>query len=588
MSEADQTEDEEPVPGAEEFQKGLSFWDSGKVEEAISEFSKAEELGFKKDTVENNIGAGLEKLGRYEEALQHYSESLKNNPRNFFSLKNRAGVLLTLGRSKESIPYFAKALKMKEDDAQLRMDYFQALVAEGRAKKALKIVDPILDEAASETWLDILKVLREFQANDEILDMKDRIPENLTIHPEVQLILGEVYYESGLAQEATEQLKKGIETQSNPAKKSWLGLAMLAGGSEEEGMALLRESMKEGESDIEVLRNMSFALHGRDMLEEVLAIYEKALGISPEDCVMWNNWGNALYNLGRYKESIPKFVKALEIDPNYEIAWNNIGNALEKMGLFRESIPFHQRAIEINEDFDYAHYAVAVAMMKTGSREQGEKELNRSLKLQPTFPEAWLLKARTLLGSFPEQAILFASHAVELDPESSEVMMVLAMCQLVNNQDVDAEIALRNAHTLAEAAGEEGILHEIDEIIRDGIVAVNRMQKADGLSDDESSTGDELSLPEQDSAAWYLLGEENLRKGSKEKALGAFRVAHELDPDSASIISALLRLERDKELLKKHLDSSKDIVLRGLSTPELDKSIGEAKEYMREASRRID
>jgi len=138
MSEADQKKDEEPVPGAEEFKKGLSFWDSGNVEEAISEFSKAEELGFKKDAVENNIGAGLEKLGRYKEALQHYSEALKNNPRNFFSIKNMAGTLLTLGRSKESIPYFARALRMKGDDAQVRFDYFQALVADGGLRRRLK------------------------------------------------------------------------------------------------------------------------------------------------------------------------------------------------------------------------------------------------------------------------------------------------------------------------------------------------------------------------------------------------------------------------------------------------------------------
>jgi tetratricopeptide (TPR) repeat protein len=155
-------------------------------------------------------------------------------------------------------------------------------------------------------------------------------------------------------------------------------------------------------------------------------------------------------------------------------------------------------------------------------------------------------------------------------------MMVLAMCQLENNQNFEAEITLRNARSLAEASGEEGALHEINEIIKDGIVAINRMQKADGLSDDEFSDSDEMSLPEEDSAAWYLLGEENLRKGKKEKALGAFRTANDLDPDSATIISALLRLERDKERLKKHLDSSKDIVLRGLSTPELDKSIIEA------------
>lgn len=576
MSEADQKKVEEPIPGAEEFQRGLSFWDAGNVEAAISEFYKAEKSGFKKDAVENNIGAGLEKLGRYEEALQHYSEALSKNPRNFYSMKNIACTLLTLGRSKESIPYFARALRMKDDDARMRFDYFQALVADGRTKKAIKVIDPILDEATSDTWLDVLKVLREFQASDEIFNIKNRIPENLASNPAVQLILGEIYYESGLAQEATEQLKKGIETQSDPAKKSWLGLAMLAEGSEEEGMALLRESMNEGEGDIEVLRNMSFALHGRDKLEEVLSIYEKALKISPEDCVMWNNWGNALYNLGRYRESIPKFVKALEKDPNYEIAWNNIGNALEKMGLFKESIPFHQRAIEINKDFDYAHYAAAVALIKTGSKGEGEKELDRSLRLQPTFPEAWLLKARTMLRSFPEQATFFASHAIELDPESSEAMMVLAMCQLESNQNIDAEVTLRNARALAEAAGEEEMVQEINEIIRDGIVAITRMQEASGLGIDEGSAADELSLPEQDSAAWYRLGEESLRKGKKEKALGAFRVAHDLDPDSASIVSALLKLERDRERLKRHLNKSKDIVLRGISTPELDKSIIEA------------
>jgi tetratricopeptide (TPR) repeat protein len=576
MSGKEEKGGKDATPGTEEFQNGLALWDSEKTEEAISEFIKARDLGFKKDTVENNIGAGLEKLGRSDEALTHYNDALRHNPENFYVLKNLGGLYLAEGRAKESIPYFAKALRLKGSDDRVRFDYFQALLRGGNPKRAVRIIRPILKDGLSESALDVLRALKDAQAFSEVLELRDQIPENLMNDPEVQVILGEVYYECGFTGEAVESLKKGMEGRSDPTAKSWLGLALLAEGSDTEGMALLREALGESGSDPDVLRNISFALHGKDMLEEVLGIYERILKIEPDDFVIWNNWGNALYNLGRYKESIPKFVKALEKNPNYEIAWNNIGNALERMGLFKESLPFHQRAIEINEDFDYAHYAAALAMMKSESRREGDKELSFSLSMQPTFPEAWMLKARTMLHDFPGQAIFFASRAVELDPDSAEPLMVLAMCMLANNQNADAEKALRAARALAKAADEQGMLREIDEIIEGGMVAVNRMQAADNLVKDDSLAADREPILDQSPATWYAIGVADLSKGKNAKALVAFRIAHDLDADSPSILSALLRLEEDRERLKKYFDESKRVISKGVSTKELDEAVSKA------------
>lgn len=575
MSSESEEEEEEKSPALESFESGLKLWDEGKIEEAISEFLRAGVLGFRRDAIENNIGAGYDKLGRTEEAIKHYFAALKDNPSNFFALKNIAEAFYSKEEWSRAKSYFGKALQINPEDMGIRIDFVRCLVKLDKIRKAVRAMKPLFEMNTDVShMLDALTLLRDAEAFNEILRMKKLFPESLEESLEFQRIIGEAYLESGMTQEAIDSFKKIIAKNPDPLTKSWLGLAEISEGSEEGGLALLREAMNDDPENIQILRNMSFALHGSDRLEEALLIYEKAVKVQPDEFVMWNNWGNALYNLGKFRESIPKFVMAIEKNPDYEIAWNNIGNALEKLKLAKEAVPFHLRALEINDEFDYAHYALAFTLLTIGSYDKAIVELEKALSLHPAFPEAWDLKAKTLMDSLPDQAIEYARHAIELNPESAEAVATLAMCQMKSGMGAEAEKTLRRARGLAAENDEKETLKEIEDIERYGISAISKIQHENGLLPPEAAEGRDESRPEtHDAIRWYKLGSELLLKGKRKKALDSYEIALELDPDSSASAYALLKVERDKARLSKYIIESRRIHSAGLATPRLESAL---------------
>jgi len=574
-----------PQPGTGNFENGLKLWDEGKVEEAISEFNVAGQKGFRTDAIENNLGAGYERLGRIDEALAHYEIALKANPLNFFALKNMAEILSSRGDWSEARKYFARALREDPKDAAIRLSYVRCLLSIGMLGKAKKEILTLFDEKAdTRILLEILSILRDAEDFDDIVDLGELFPPEVRESQDFLKFSGEAYLELGMTAEAIGCFNKALSRGSDAVTKSWLGLAEISQGNEERGLALLKESVAEDGNNLQVLRNMSFALHGKDRLEEALSIYERAVSLFPDEFVLWNNWGNALYNLHRYAESIPKFVTAIEKNQDYEIAWNNIGNALEKMRLFKESLPFHYRAIEINEEFDYAHYAAAAALLMLGERKEAMMELDRSLISGPSFPEAWDLKARSLVNIAPEVGITFAQKAIEADPDSARSLVTFAMCQMVAGMSVDAEKNMHLARKIAKQTQDERSLHEIDEISEGGSAAISKILSSDGLRPEAAAAEAEEGQSDAERAfRLYKLGSEQLSRGKARRSADLYSMAFELDDHSSAIAYALLKSEKDKERLKRYLEGSIRIRSAGLATPGLKKAMEEAAQKLESA-----
>lgn len=565
-----------PQPGASEFENGIKLWDAGRIEEALSEFLAAGAKGFRSDAIENNIGAAYERQGRIDEAIAHYKLALRANPKNFFALKNTAELLGSKDRWPEARRYFSRALREDPNDSSTRLNYIRCLAALGNLGRAKKEATEMLERRAdAKMMLEMLSILREVEAFDVIADLLPLFPPEVQESREFLKICGETYLELGATGDAINCLNKSLGKGGDPVAKSWLGLAEMSMGNEDRGLALLKEAVEEDGNNLQILRNMSFALHGKDKLEEALSIYEKAVSLYPDEFVMWNNWGNALYNLHRYVESIPKFVTAIEKNQDYEIAWNNIGNALEKMKLYKESLPYHYRAIDINEDFDYAHYAAAEALLMTGDREEAVLELDKALMVGPSFPEAWDLKARVLINTTPEVGITFAQKAIDADPDSARSIITLSMCQMMAGMPVDAERNLRLARKVAEAVNDEKAIKEIDEIVAGGVAAIAKLLSHEGLPA-EAVEAEEARSDAEKAFQLYKRGTEQQSRGKVGRSADLYSMAFELDDHSSAIAYALLKNERDKERLKKYLEGSIRIQSAGLATPGLKKAMEEA------------
>jgi tetratricopeptide (TPR) repeat protein len=564
-------------PGTTEFENGLRLWDEGKIEEAIEEFCAAGKKGFRADAIENNIGAGYERLGQVDDAIAHYAAALKANSDNFFALKNLAELHSSKEGWADARKYFARAVQANPKDSATRLDYARCLMLLGAFAKASKEIKSLfINKADVRILLEALSILRDAEAFDAIASLEPIFPLALRESPDFLKIAGEAFLELGMTDDAIACFNKALGKASDPVTKSWLGLAEMSQGSDEHGLSLLREAMAEDDDNLQILRNLSFALHGKDRLEEALSVYERAVGLYPEEFVMWNNWGNALYNLHRYAESIPKFVTAIETNYDYEIAWNNIGNALEKMKMYGESLPYHLRAIEINFEFDYAHYAAAVALLMTGKRGEAMVELDQSLLSDPTFPEAWDLKARSLLFQAPEVAITFAQKAIDVEPDAAQPRVTMAMCQMMARMNVDAEKSLREARRIAELGGDKPALKDIMEIEEEGSAAVSRIMASNKLHPEAGSEEEPAGSDAERAFNLYKLGSEQLSKGKLRRGADLYSMAFEIDDDSSAIAYALLKSEGDKRRLKKYLDESLRISSSGLATPSLTKAIDEA------------
>ena len=135
------------------------------------------------------------------------------------------------------------------------------------------------------------------------------------------------------------------------------------------------------------------------------------------------------------------FRKAVELDPGYALAWVGIAEALSWLaitGFVRGSESKSQamaastRSIELDRGSAAGHTALAcAALVFENNRTMARQEFERALELNPSYAlgRCWyaLLCLQWASGEF-DQGIAEARRALDIDPLSAYVTMVLACC----------------------------------------------------------------------------------------------------------------------------------------------------------------
>jgi serine/threonine-protein kinase len=153
--------------------------------------------------------------------------------------------------------------------------------------------------------------------------------------------------------------------------------------------------------------------------------------------------GHAL--LGRRGASIPPaldmFRKAVEIDAGYSLAWAGIADACTGLAI-TGSVPVSEskpqamaaatRSIELDPTSAAGHTALAVAtLLFENNRTMAKQEFERALELRPSYGlgRSWyaLFYLQWARGNL-EQGIAEAQRALDGDPLSAYIMMLLACC----------------------------------------------------------------------------------------------------------------------------------------------------------------
>jgi tetratricopeptide (TPR) repeat protein/SAM-dependent methyltransferase len=217
----------------------------------------------------------------------------------------------------------------------------------------------------------------------------------------------------------------------NAEATHFLGLSLCQTGRREEGLALMRSSVRLNGAETLYRQNLGFVLSQYGLLDEAeaclreaiavqpraslhnflgtvlqrrgemqraLEAYRQALALDSSDDVLQNNLGYAHFQLGEIGEAIARYRRAIELNPGNGMAHNNLGNALHAQGQADAAVASYRRAIEVAPHLSLAHHNLGMAMRTQGRLEAAVGCFRAAMRLAPAESASWQLFAETLAG----------------------------------------------------------------------------------------------------------------------------------------------------------------------------------------------
>ncbi len=306
---------------------GEGYQRLGRVYSARSDYKLAVAVleaaqGYRSDSPELLVDLAIAHFGaqQYEKALVPAGKVLVIAPDN-------VGAHQMLGKAYFMLGDLAKAITELETAAKLAPNDIDVAYTLGIAY--LRNRQPA---AAKQLYSSLIKVFGE--------------------KPQLHVIIGRAYRQSGLLADAAEEFKKAIALDPRfPRAHYYLGITYLL----DEGQSKIGEALEEFK--IEVAANP----------DEFFANYY--LGV--------------VYNFQRQWDLAITFLqKASTIQPNNPDPYFQLGQAYQELNNHKQAIKVLRKAIAVNPDLGHnkgqvttAHHRLAQSLLKTGQTEAGQKEL---------------------------------------------------------------------------------------------------------------------------------------------------------------------------------------------------------------------
>jgi len=125
-------------------------------------------------------------------------------------------------------------------------------------------------------------------------------------------------------------------------------------------------------------------------------------------------------------QAFEMFNKAIELDPDFALAWSGLADAYALRFDLWERTPENmekaeraaRRAVDLQPDLAEAHASIGYAFVQQKKYEEGARELDIAIRLNPqlSFPYLYYAQLYCLTGRFADALPMF-EKSIELDPE---------------------------------------------------------------------------------------------------------------------------------------------------------------------------
>jgi tetratricopeptide (TPR) repeat protein len=302
--------------------------------EAVSALKAAALYGPDSQDLLIDLAIAYFNAGQYDKALEPLRKALDRSPQS-------VGAHHMAGKSYVMLGEFEKA--------------------RGELETAQKLA-PNDYEVAYTLGLAYLKQ-RQFDQGKQIFE---RILQQLNDRPQLRVVFGRAYRETGFLAEAIEEFKKAVALDPNfPRVHYYLGLTYLL----KDGAAKLNDAAEEFKLEMTTHPEEFFANPDQFFANYYLGIV----------CIVEKRWELAISYL----------QKATRLQPNDPDAYLYLGQAYQAVVKHEQAIEVLKKSIALTPDLSYnnyqvtiAHYRLGQSLVKIGQTAAGEKELQIASQLK--------------------------------------------------------------------------------------------------------------------------------------------------------------------------------------------------------------
>lgn len=130
----------------------------------------------------------------------------------------------------------------------------------------------------------------------------------------------------------------------NAQALEWLGIARIAGGKSEDGLALIEKALKLDPSRAQTHFNLGRLLAQRGRTEEAIPHLERATRLRPNLAVAWFHLGESHATANRLDAAIDAYRRALEVEPRFLRVYPELVKALRAAGRDEEAMRYEKHA----------------------------------------------------------------------------------------------------------------------------------------------------------------------------------------------------------------------------------------------------
>ncbi|WP_411030729.1 tetratricopeptide repeat protein [Spongiimicrobium sp. 3-5] len=433
--------------------KGISSFNAGNYDEAITYFSQAAAQDPSNPACFSNLGSCYHMKKAYPEAVSNFQKALELNPNYVSALKSLGNLYFETHKDDEALECYQKSIALEPSDGDT---YHYMGVIHTKKQIYTKCVE-YYEKAAllspkPETYNELANAyfkLFEFGKAAEYFAKA------------AELNPAEPLYHSNL--KTTKESQDNFAL--NPAKLRSLqynekGNSYHRNKEYDQAIFYYQKATQENPKDPVFFRNLagSHVANGND--NDAVEAYSFALGIDTNNANTFNDLGCCYTRLNIFDKAVVVFERAMTIDPtntfykqnlDYAKAQNQLSpeqigahkeaNDLNQKGTdffsqskYQEALEYYQRAVALNPTDAIITFNLGNALFNLGRHEECIPKIKRALELDPTNTSALNLlgNAYTQIKHYKEAIDAF-EQALALK-EDAETRNNLGSCYYANHQ----------------------------------------------------------------------------------------------------------------------------------------------------------